>query len=359
MASDSKTDQTLQGIYLLEKDSNGDVMVTWSHLTFEGEYEAIAKSRSLINTTRTQSFSKYKDKWLYIVTQEGPEKNPRVQYFSLVLFASEFNPEKYGALSTYMADLYRKTHSPVKILECFLDVMTTLKHEGNDETGNKIGTFNGTDYNNKDHLLSSPLLDIVKMFEGNSWKIWSALIMKKRIIVYSDTLPTLLKFVRALPLFVLHRQDWALLRPFVTLDNELELTDLVKTGVYVAGFLAPQIKAREDLYDIFIDLTTLDITVAPNADDDFVQTQFHQDFTKLLATALETEGINDQKLIKAIKTKTGDLITKLNLLKVQNSGDDKPYVSYGSFTNQGIPSNMENFLYAVASAEGMTKISTQ
>jgi len=203
------------------------------------------------------------------------------------------------------------------------------------------------------------LLDVVKMFEGNAWLIWSALIMKKRIIVFSDTLTNLLKFIRALPLFVLHRQDWSLLRPFVTLENELEITDLVRTGVYVAGVLVQQVKAREDLYDIFIDLTTLDVTVAPNAEDDFVQTQFHQDFAKFLVTALETEGINDQKLIKAVKTKTSDLISKLNLLKVQGEGDDKAYVSYTSFHNQNIPPNMENFLYAVASAEGMTKISTQ
>jgi len=198
------------------------------------------------------------------------------------------------------------------------------------------------------------------MFEGtNAWLIWTALIMKKRIIVYSDSLPNLLKFIRALPLFVLHRQDWSLLRPFVTLENEPEITDLVKTGVYVAGVLSPQVKAREDLYDIFIDLTTIDIVVAPNAEDDFVQTQYHQDFAKFLLTALETEGIDDEKLIKAVKKKTADLITKLNALKVQGEGDDKPYVSFSSFTNQSIPANLENFLYAVASAEGMTKISTQ
>jgi len=255
-----------------------------------------------------------------------------------------------------MANLYRKTNSPVKILECFLDVMITLKHEGV-EAGESLGSYNGADYNNKDHLLVSPLLEIVKMFEGNAWLIWSALIMKKRIIVYADVLPTLLRFIRALPLFVLHRQDWSLLRPFVTLENETEMTDLTKTGVYVAGFLSPQIKAREDLYDIFIDLTTLDISVATRAEDDFVQTQFHQEFAKFLSNALELEGITDPKLIKAVKTKTGDLITKLNLLK--GEGDDKSYVSYSSFTNQNIPANMENFLYSVASAEGMTKISTQ
>jgi len=360
MSLETMTDQSLQGIYILEKDSNGDIMITWSHLTFEStEYEAIVKARSFISTTRLQSFSKYKDKWLYIVSEEGPDKNPRVRFFSLCLFVSEFNPEKYLALSSHMANIYRKTNNPVKILESFLDAILTNKHEAVDDSKTNIGSYNGLEYSNKEHLLASPLLDVIKSFESNAWLIWSALIMKKRIIVYSDSLPTLLTFIRALPLFVLHRQDWSLLRPFVTLENEMELTDLTKTGVYVAGFLSPQIKARSDLYDIFIDLTTLDISVATHAEDDFVQTQFHADFAKLLATALETEGINDQKLIKAVKTKTGELINKLNKLKIQGEGEDKAYVSFSALSGQGVPSNTENFLYAVASAEGMTKISTQ
>jgi hypothetical protein len=35
---------------------------------------------------------------------------------------------------------------------------------------------------------------------------------------------------RALPLFVLHRQDWNLLRPNVDLRNPVELEDLEQTG---------------------------------------------------------------------------------------------------------------------------------
>jgi len=75
-----------------------------------------------------------------------------------------------------------------------------------------------------------------------------------------------------------------------------------------------------------------------------------------LTSAIEAEGINDQKLIKAIKTKTTELISKLNQLKTQNEGADKSYVSYSSLTNRGLNPAVENFLYAVASAEGMTKV---
>eukprot|EP01125_Pyxidicula_operculata_P015825 TRINITY_DN5390_c0_g1_i1.p1 TRINITY_DN5390_c0_g1~~TRINITY_DN5390_c0_g1_i1.p1 ORF type:complete len:376 (+),score=69.04 TRINITY_DN5390_c0_g1_i1:51-1130(+) len=348
-------DTTLQGIAIIEKDNNNDIFTTWNYPCFESpEWETVIKSRSLMTSSKLNSFSKYKDKWLYITNEESNEI-PRVELFTLCLITNEFNPEKYSTLVKYLSNIYKKHKNTVKVLQAFLDVYTTTKHTSD------IGTFESAPYDTpkKEHLLTSPLLDVIKMFEDRSWLIWSALIMKKRIIIYSDQLELLLKITRALPLFVLHRQDWSLLRPFVTLENPEEVEDLTKTGVYVAGFTAPQVKQREDLYDIFVDLSNLNVTVAPHAEDDFVQTQYHQDFSMFLVKALETEGINDQKLIKAVKTKTGELITKLQKLRSQNEGETEPYISFSSLRSGGVPANMENFLYAVASAEGMTKISKQ
>lgn len=39
--------------------------------------------------------------------------------------------------------------------------------------------------------------------------------MKKRVAVYADRLPHVLRVIRALPLFAFHRQDWDVLRPYV------------------------------------------------------------------------------------------------------------------------------------------------
>ena len=61
-----------------------------------------------------------------------------------------------------------------------------------------------------------------------------------------------------------------------------------------------------------------------------------------------------------MKTKTSDLISKLEKLKVKESEEDAHgYISFSALASQNIPQNMENFLYAVASAEGMTRISKQ
>jgi len=242
------------------------------------------------------------------------------------------------------------------MLQCFLDVLT--KNKFNDTA---LGSFDSAAFSTKTHLLTSPLLDVIRKFEDSSWLLWSALIMKKRVVVFCDDLPKLLHFIRALPLFVLHRQDWSLLRPVVMIDNEVEMEELVKIGVYVAGFTSPLIKQKESLYDLYVDLSALVVDIASHAQDDFIKTQYHQDFASFMLKALETEGLTDQQVIKAVKTKTGDLIANLEKLKVKDENDQSSpgFISFAGLTSQNVPPNMENFLYAVASAEGMTKISKQ
>lgn len=77
--------------------------------------------------------------------------------------------------------------------------------------------------------------------------------MKKRVCVLAEDPSSLLRFIRALPLFVIHRMDWSLLRPLVTFHHEAELEDLRSAGVYVAGFVDPKIRQREDLWDLLVD----------------------------------------------------------------------------------------------------------
>jgi len=353
MSLEGIADTSVLGIVLIEKDTNGDTFITWNHPIIEKDWEKVIITRSLINSTRTETFSKYKDKWLYIVSSEGGVV-PRVEFFSVCLLASEFNPEKFSMLCKLLVSIYKTTGNPSKMLRCFLDILTKNKFNGD-----KLGSFDSATFANKNHLLVSPLLDVIRKFEESSWILWSALIMKKRVVVFSEDIPKLLLFIRALPLFVLHRQDWSLLRPFVVLDSEVEMDELIKTGVYVAGFTSAQIKQRTEIYDVFVDLATLAIEISPHAQDDFIKTQYHQDFAAFMLKALETEGLTDQQVIKAVKTKTSELISKLEQLKTKdpNEPDSPGYISFAGLTSQSIPANMENFLYAVASAEGMTKIS--
>lgn len=59
------------------------------------------------------------------------------------------------------------------------------------------------------------ILDLSRILEEELVLVWNAVMMKKRIIVYSEKMGLLLKFIRALPLFAFHRHDWDILRPYV------------------------------------------------------------------------------------------------------------------------------------------------
>ena len=94
-----------------------------------------------------------------------------------------------------------------------------------------------------------------------------SMLLKKRIVVVGDTLPDLQRVMRVLPQLVFHRQDWGILRPHVKM-TELELEELSSAGVYCAGFTDGGVRARDELYDVFVDLSARSITVADHASAD-------------------------------------------------------------------------------------------
>lgn len=103
------------------------------------------------------------------------------------------------------------------------------------------------------------------LFGVESILLYNALLLKKKVAVYSPDLQTVLDVCRSvwrlnailinllinrtLPQFVWHRQNWNIVYPNMGLDeNEIET---LKTS-YVAGFTDPAIEGHEDLYDIFV-----------------------------------------------------------------------------------------------------------
>ena len=57
---------------------------------------------------------------------------------------------------------------------------------------------------------------------------------------------------------------------------------------------------------------------------------------------------------KGITLKTKELLSKLERLKVEH--EDGTYIDYKTLQNTKLPVNMDRFLFAVATAESMTKI---
>ena len=63
----------------------------------------------------------------------------------------------------------------------------------------------------------------------------------------------LLSYHRTLPLFVWHRQNWNIIYPNLSLEEESEKDILRNQTCYVAGFTDPGVEAHAELYDLFVD----------------------------------------------------------------------------------------------------------
>jgi len=117
-------------------------------------------------------------------------------------------------LQKLFVEVYKKTGTPISVLQGFLRVLTV----------GRVGDFNQEDYSQRDALLATSIKDIIKIFGIEIILLWTALMMKKRVAVYCDRSSTLLRVIRAFPLFIWHRRDWDLIHPYTKMDdNEIQL----------------------------------------------------------------------------------------------------------------------------------------
>eukprot|EP01088_Endostelium_zonatum_P019591 TRINITY_DN6845_c0_g1_i1.p1 TRINITY_DN6845_c0_g1~~TRINITY_DN6845_c0_g1_i1.p1 ORF type:complete len:365 (-),score=67.62 TRINITY_DN6845_c0_g1_i1:19-1113(-) len=353
------------GLSLVEKDKNGDVLVTWSFPALDPEVKQVALSCANLSGNDNNSdqevvvplqflWTKYKTSWIHVFTNQNDHANkenplPRVVSISFILVSTVFNPEKYAALSKIMTEVYQNTGSPVRVLECYLSVFA----KGKVDVPN-IGSFASSDFDPKKSYLVTPIKEIIKMFGVHVILIWSALLMKKRIVVYSDSLDSLLKIIRALPLFAFHRLDWDILRPYVRLST-LQLKELEDAGVYVAGFTDSDVKMKRDLYDLLVDVNARTVTLSDHAQQsgDFKMGSFHKDLATFMVSSAEAEGVSDQTIIREVSVKTKELLKRLLSLRVKDENGEE-YVTLESLQERKLPPGMDRFLFAIAGAEGFT-----
>ena len=112
--------------------------------------------------------------------------------------------------------------------------------------------FSCADYDERMALLVGNIGALVRSFGVEFVLMWTAVLLKKRVIVLGTELGELQLTVRTLPALAWHRQNWGLMHPLVNLE-ESEVAGLKESGVYVAGCLDPAVKGREDLYDVLVD----------------------------------------------------------------------------------------------------------
>eukprot|EP01117_Protostelium_nocturnum_P009415 TRINITY_DN3358_c0_g1_i1.p1 TRINITY_DN3358_c0_g1~~TRINITY_DN3358_c0_g1_i1.p1 ORF type:complete len:355 (-),score=111.44 TRINITY_DN3358_c0_g1_i1:39-1103(-) len=345
--------RALVSAVLLEKDVHGDVLPIWSFPDISSQLSEVVVARSGLQheTIPLQySFSRFGSQWIYSFIQiksEDSELSEQVDAIQVSLVATDFNPEKYVELTKLMANLYIATGTPLKVAECWLSVFAKGSYNGGE-----FGVFSSSQHDPRNAFIASSIKDVIRLFGEDIVLIWSALMMKKRIVVVGSKMAPLLKVCRALPTLVWHRQNWDIVRPFV-LPNDNEIEDLKESKVYVAGFTDDSIRDREDLYDILVDINNRSVTVSSSAQGDFLMSVIHKGICDFLVASGENSELADTDVIRGTALKVKDLLQKLEQLKVENENGES-YVDLKTLQNTKLPANVDRFLFAVATAEGMT-----
>lgn len=123
------------------------------------------------------------------------------------------------------------------------------------------------------------------------------MLIKKRIVVYCSDSQKLLSTVRVIPQLAIHRQDWEIVRPWIHLEEE-ELEDITSAAHFVAGCTDDSIEAREDLYDVFVNVDAGSVNVASHAASDFNLGKIHKEIAMWMQEAAEDESMSNPSVVK-------------------------------------------------------------
>lgn len=333
-------------VLLLEHDVHEDCLPVWSFPSVSAEISHLACARCALPSSQETPFLyfKYKSDWVYCLTL--PVTFPSVRAASLCVVCRNWNPEKWNAVLQVLFEQYSSSTNsdPTKILEGYLSI-TTTGHFSN--AAGTVALSSYSDANVAAHV--NVLKELVVALGVEAVVLWNAVLLRKRVLVVSDTIARLLPVMRTLPLLsTAAASSSALLRPLVS-SEELHIEDLVQTGVWIAGTLdASMLQSQAALYDVVLTLSPeRRVTVASHAAAELKMCSVHREVASLLTELAESEGCSGAQLVTALHAKVAELLAQL---KSMSAG--------GALTEEAINSKVSNqstqqWLLRLANAEGL------
>ncbi|XP_071089986.1 DENN domain-containing protein 10-like [Haliotis cracherodii] len=341
---------------IIEKDRNGDVLWTWSYPSASPDQREMLLHKCGLSSGLLQPLSfifyQWQQRWYYLLHTDISEEPalPKVTNVSLVLVTRDFNPEKYERLGEILSKLYREKGSPSAMLEAYMGVVTRGVCATDDN-----GKFSVKDFGNRKAYAKSNVKNVVQTLGLETILLYTALMLKKRIAIYfpPHSLADLLVFTRSLPALVWHRQNWSIVYPYVSLTS-IELEGLKAVSHYVAGFTEAEVEGRPDLYDVFVNGPSGQITVASHAKDALAMGKLHKDIALLMVQTVESADTTDEDMIKELAGKTKELLSNLRSL-ASDEGDGRLTLTLDNLKQRKMPPATENFLFSLAACEGLVK----
>ncbi|XP_038816778.1 DENN domain-containing protein 10-like isoform X1 [Salvelinus namaycush] len=345
--------QLMLSVGLIEKDVNADTLWVWCYPSVSAELREVLLSKCCLRQDsrglHTFVFGQFRRTWYYISTVEVQEPTAlkKVTHFSIVVTAKDFNPERYAAFSRVLCRMYIKHGSPVKMMEGYIAVLTKGICQSDEN-----GSFLIKDYDVRKAYLAGSVKDVVSQFGMETIILYTALMLKKRIVVHHPQVEVLLEFTRALPALTWHRKDWSILHPYVHLtDSELE--NLRTCTGYVAGFVDPEVSNRSDLFDVYVNLPDSEITISQSAKEAMSMGKLHKDIGLVIVQSAENADRTDGQIIKDISIKTREILANLASLAEECENSK---ITLETLKQRHFPPATENFLFHLAAAEQLLKI---
>lgn len=341
----------LQSVLVFERDLSDELLLVWVYPKVTDTYKNFLTSKcSIISTEADEKpvsfiYGQYKKLWYYI--KRFPSTySEKVKDVYFAVCCQNFNPELYSCfIDTFGVDYKGNT---TIVLSNYLSLFTKgycLKDDTKQLSVNE--------YDVKKAYLNVNFKELLVDFGMEIILIYTGLLLKKRIIVYSPKKDILVNTCRALPCFVFHRLNWNIVFPYVEISED-ELAQFKSQRTYVAGFTDASIENRTDLYDLFVNVQDREITINPDSKEYFHMGKMHKELAKFLMQEAGNEDATDQTIIKDLTKKTLDILSNLKSLDAENT--DNPKISLALLQSRSFTSVMQSFLYNLASAEGLVTI---
>ncbi|KAL7306892.1 hypothetical protein TKK_0001052 [Trichogramma kaykai] len=338
---------------IIEKDCNNDTLWTWNYPSIANLDRVIITRKYNFqlehNYFQTFIFSRHNSKWFYIYNSDTSESDilVKVKQFAIVLIAQDYFPHKYQSLGKILSRAYIKSGSPIDILKLYL--MTFSK---NSCIINDNHIFSSQDFDDLPFGTTTNIRELIKTFELEIILIYTALLLKKRIVVYHHSLEELLKWIKSFPALMKHRKLTDYLFSWVDFVPD-ELFELKKHSFYIAGFKDSIISSRTDLYDLLVNIPAREIIIANHAKESLNMTKTHKEIAMFMLQLGENQSFSEAQIISEINDKTQDLLKQLTSLATVKTCEGDMKVPIQAIKGKNLSTAVENFLVNLAVAENL------
>ena len=350
MAAFRKLENTDFSVLLLEHgETADDCLPVWSFPSATPQIQHLACARCAQSKGETPFvYFKYKSDWVYCLTM--PTAFRGIPSGSVCVISKNFNPEKWFAVLQVLFEQYSSSSNsdPTKILEGYLSLITT-GHFSNAAGTVALASFADVDATSN-QTQTNTMKDLVSMLGIEAVVLWNAVLLKKRILVLSDSASKLFPVLRTLPLLApVHRRDFTVLRPLVSADQEYHIEDLQSAGVWIAGTTDTDM-AGHSTVDVLLNLSERRVIVTTHAVAEMKMCAAHREVAAIMNELAESGSSSSSSadMIEAVGKKTADILSSLRAI-----GGEAGKLSEAAINARVTNEASQQWLLRLAGAEGL------